>query len=109
MPLPSTPHEDRAAKSEEAKERAAARKAALAKADPWDRLADYNREHGPWTETPKPVAAEKEPEKGARDYLARTEAAAERTAEGRCLRIRIFTRSLGAVGVRCFQPPSMPS
>ena len=31
MPLPSTPHEDRAAKGEEAKERAAARKAALKK------------------------------------------------------------------------------
>ena len=31
MPLPSTPHEDRAAKGEEAKERAAAQKAALKK------------------------------------------------------------------------------
>jgi hypothetical protein len=31
MPLPSTPHENRAAKGEEAKERAAARKAALKK------------------------------------------------------------------------------
>ena len=27
------------------------------------RIADYNRVHGHWTETPKPVAAEKEPEK----------------------------------------------
>ena len=60
MPLPSTPHEDRAAKGEEAKERAAARKAALAKdaQDAWLRPAAHNKEHGPWTETPKPVAKE---------------------------------------------------
>ncbi|MGC2472632.1 MAG: hypothetical protein WA439_22575, partial [Pseudolabrys sp.] len=66
MPLPSTPHEDRAAKGEEAKQRAAARKAALAKdaQDAWLRPAAFNKEHGHWTETPKlPVAAEKEPEK----------------------------------------------
>ena len=61
MPLPSTPHEDRAAKGEEAKERAAARKAAYAKAaqDAWLRPAEYNREHGHYESAiSKPVANE---------------------------------------------------
>jgi hypothetical protein len=52
MPRLSTAHEDRQAKGDEAKARAAARRAAEDQ-----RIADHNKENGHWTETPKPVAS----------------------------------------------------
>jgi len=65
MPRLSTDHKDRPAKAEAARQRAAERRAEIRGRED-EAIAQHNREHGPWTDLPKPpTPPEPRPRKAA--------------------------------------------